>query len=149
MHFTNSGTHAHLYFDSLKKRDALYQTLKKTAEKFVVYKPHEFPEAWHYNHPRAGDLLIAARPGYYIVDQDRDKFLATIKMGTTFGTHGYDPMLDKTMLGIFYAVGPNIVTGKTVPPFLNIHIYPLIARLLNLTTPPIDGDDRILRHIVR
>ena len=46
--------------------------------------------------------------------------------------HGYDPAL-QSMHGIFYAVGASIKEGMQIPAFENIHIYPLICRLLNIS----------------
>ena len=149
IHVSNSGTQAHLYLDDPQETDSLYRALKKVAKKFIVYKPAEFPERWHYRHPRSGDLLIVARPGYYIVDQERKKYLKSIQAGSTFGTHGYDPADEPDMMGIFFASGPNIAAGKTIPAFLNIHIYPLLARLLGLPLPKIDGDPKVLESIIR
>ena len=51
------------------------------------------------------------------------------------------------MLGIFFAYGPNIKAGKKIPAFQNIHIYPLVAKILNLSIPPIDGDVKVLENI--
>jgi hypothetical protein len=49
------------------------------------------------------------------------------------------------------AWGPGFKEGITLDGFANIHIYPLIARLLGLTyqKSEIDGKFRILRRIVR
>ena len=52
------------------------------------------------------------------------------------------------MRGIFYAIGPNIKAGKKVKAFENIHIYPLIASILGLTTPAIDGDPKVLESVL-
>lgn len=145
----NGGTHAHIYVTNELKRDSLYTVLSKTKGKFTVYNQDEFPERWHYKHPRSGDLLIAAKPGNYIISKTRKEYLKSIKLGTTFGVHGYDPEVEEDMKGIFFAAGPNIAQGRKLTPFQNIHIYPLIARLLNLPLPEIDGDPKVLESIVR
>ena len=41
------------------------------------------------------------------------------------------------MHGIFYAFGESIKAGIELPAFENIHIYPLICRLLDIS--PYDG----------
>ena len=54
------------------------------------------------------------------------------------------------MHATFYAWGPQIKTGKTIRSFENIHVYPLVCRLLGLTyTEPIDGDPKVLKKIIR
>ena len=58
------------------------------------------------------------------------------------------------MHGIFYAMGKQIKSGMQINAFENIHIYPLVCRLLNieeyhgeLDSP--DGDINILRPIIK
>ncbi len=64
--------------------------------------------------------------------------------------HGYDVAKMPEMRGIFFAAGPDLKTGLTVEEFRNIHIYPLIAHILGLTTPPgIDGQFSVLAPILR
>ena len=43
------------------------------------------------------------------------------------------------MRGIFIAHGPAFRRGITVPPFRNIHVYPLLAEVLRITPAPADG----------
>jgi hypothetical protein len=51
------------------------------------------------------------------------------------------------MFGIFYAQGPDIKRGIRIPAFENIHIYPLIASILHLQIPKIDGRFEVLKPI--
>jgi alkaline phosphatase D len=144
----NGGTQAHVYVNDQAKLDSLHTSLASMSQKFTVYEGNEFPARWHYESARAGDLLITAHPGYYIIDQERKKFLSSIQPGKRFGVHGYDPHDVKNMRGIFYAKGPNIKKGLQIPAFENVHIYPMIAFILGLTTPTIDGDQAVLKDIV-
>jgi len=120
--------------------------LKNKAKKYSIRTQEEFPLNWHYNAVRSGDLLITANPGYYIVE-NRSKFKELSKRGSTFGAHGYDPLLVPQMRGIFMAQGPNIKAGVKIPAFENVHVYPLIARILNLSLPEIDGRFEVLEKI--
>ena len=53
--------------------------------------------------------------------------------------HGYDPKY-KDMHGIFYANGPAFKKGYIIPSVKNIHIYPLMCKILGLEIPDdIDG----------
>lgn len=55
------------------------------------------------------------------------------------GAHGYDP--DYTaMHTIFLAEGPAFKTGYTRPPFSNVEVYNILARLLDLDPAENDGD---------
>lgn len=145
--YSVGGTQAHLYVNSEPQRDSLYKVLTKKARNFSVRKQEEFPSRWHYSSVRAGDLLITANPGYYIVEKDRSKYEATRKKGSTFGAHGYDPFQVPQMQGIFMAQGPNIRSGLRIQAFENIHVYPLIARILGLPLPEIDGRGEVLEKI--
>jgi hypothetical protein len=55
------------------------------------------------------------------------------------------------MHAIFMAWGPAFKQMKVVEGFSNVHIYPMIARILELTysRQEIDGKYRVLRRIVR
>ena len=66
--------------------------------------------------------------------------------------HGYDPDIS-SMHGIFYAFGPNIRSGMQIPKFENIHIYPIICRLLGISPyenekDGPDGDGKILEPML-
>lgn len=144
--YSVSGSQAHLYVSTDKQRDSLYNKLKIKSKKFSVRPQEEFPPHWHYNAVRSGDLLMTANPGYYIVE-NRSKFEALRKRGPTIGVHGYDPVLVPQMRGIFIAHGPNIKAGLKLPAFENIHVYPLIAKILDLPVPEIDGKFEVLEKI--
>jgi hypothetical protein len=64
------------------------------------------------------------------------------------GVHGYDPQSLKTMRAIFYAAGPDIRPHTVVPPFENVNIYSLIAKILGLKEAPNDGDLKVLERIL-
>ncbi|WP_276373646.1 ectonucleotide pyrophosphatase/phosphodiesterase [Chryseolinea sp. H1M3-3] len=145
---SNGGTQAHVYINNKSKVDSIYRRLKTGSKKYSVYTADEFPSHWHYSSTRAGDILMTANQGFYIVTQEKKSFLSSIKTGKYFGAHGYDASVVKNMRGIFYAMGPNIKSGKKIPAFENIHIYPFIASLLGLTTPVVDGDPRVLKDII-
>lgn len=145
----NGGTQTHLYFDDQRKRDSVYVLFKKQERKFKVWKKEEFPRRWNYQNDRVGDLMVVAEPGYYIREGLRERFLKSANLGSKHGVHGYDPEATSDMRGIFYAQGPNIKSGLTIAPFQNIHIYPLIAKILGLPLPTIDGKEEVLNKLHR
>jgi hypothetical protein len=65
------------------------------------------------------------------------------------GGHGYDPRQMPSMKAIFFAAGPEIRPGVTVPSFENVDVYPLIAWILGLHTGPIDGQLGLLKGILK
>ncbi|TXI70375.1 MAG: alkaline phosphatase family protein [Cyclobacteriaceae bacterium] len=145
----NGGTQAHLYFDSKHKKDSVFTLLKKQEKNFTVLKKEEYPASWQYTHERVGDIMIVAHEGFYIREGTRERFLSSAKLGTKMGVHGYDPAVVRDMYGIFYAQGPNIKKGAKVAAFQNIHVYPLIAKILGLPLPVIDGKEEVLGGIYR
>lgn len=145
----NGGTQAHLYTGSQAQSDSLATALKKVAKDFSVVSRKNFPQEWFYNNPRSGDILVIANPGKYIVTGEKQDHLQDSNKGGTFGVHGYDPAKVKDMQGIFYARGPRVKRGKKIAPFENIHVYPLIALMLALDLPPIDGKADVLRPILK
>jgi len=138
-----------LYFDSARKKDSVFAVLKKNEKHFTVLKKEDYPARWQYTHNRVGDMMIIADEGFYICEGTRERFLSSAKLGTKMGVHGYDPAVVHDMRGIFYAQGPNIKKGARVPAFQNIHVYPLIAKILNLPLPVIDGREEVLKGIYR
>jgi alkaline phosphatase D len=144
----NGGTQVHIYTDSEDKRDSLFMKLAPLQQRFNVVKREDFPERWHYDNPRSGDLLLIAHPGYYFISGSPEKTLADKQEGASFGVHGYDAGKVRDMFGIFYAKGPHIKTTK-IPAFENIHVFPLIARVLGLTAPSVDGKIEILEPILK
>jgi hypothetical protein len=43
------------------------------------------------------------------------------------------------MGALFVAAGPDIQSGRVLPPVANVHVYPLLARLLRVKPAPNDG----------
>lgn len=109
---------------------------------FDVYRLSETPRRWHYTNPRAGDLIVLAREPVELSTTPRDKPLDQ-------GRHGLDVTQFPNMRGIFYAVGPTIRPGVTIPQFENVNIYPFIAQILNLKIPAgLDGSPKVLNKIL-
>ena len=87
----------------------------------------DYPRSsFHFINDNTGEFLLLAEESWFITTKsDIDEVPFTLR-----GMHGYDPAL-QSMHGIFYAVGASIKEGMQIPAFENIHIYPLICRLLN------------------
>ena len=137
----NNETHVHIFVNNPGDLDAIYDTLKARESRYRAYRRNELPEHWHYNHPRVGDILLVAEPGH-----------AFRKASTRdiYGSHGFDPYVSKDMGAIFYAWGSRIREGHRIPPFNNVHVYPLLCRLLGIEPPAdIDGDIRVLAGILK
>lgn len=145
--FINSGSHVHIYQSDPARKQSLYMSLKQNVGHYTVRLKEDFPARWHYQTSRAGDIMLLAEPGYYFLDFSREKLSSFMKPWGWAGVHGYDPAGVPEMNGIFYANGPNIRQGYKIEPFENVHVYPLIARILGLPIPSIDGRIEVLEKL--
>jgi predicted AlkP superfamily pyrophosphatase or phosphodiesterase len=138
------GTLIHLYAKDRKDIAPAYQALKKHADGFDVYLPADIPSRWHYSdkddrYHRIGDILLVAHSPRIFHGHGR----------IIPGEHGYDNSLPD-MGATFYAWGPAIRPGMTIPAFENVNVYPLIAKILGLgIREKIDGNIKVLQPILR
>ncbi|MDP6936895.1 MAG: ectonucleotide pyrophosphatase/phosphodiesterase [Candidatus Marinimicrobia bacterium] len=125
-----NGRGTHVQFD-LKKGAAPYkQALAEELSQIpnaTNWKKDDIPRRFHFVNQNTGEYLLLADEGYFITTQ---KSLNEREF-TLGGMHGYDPQLP-SMWGIFYAMGTDLKTNFKVPAFENIHIYPLVCRLLEI-----------------
>ena len=100
--------------------------------------------------PRVAPVWILPDEGWHIAtratfDRLRTRYAAT---GYLQGDHGYDPNL-RSMHGIFIAHGPAFRRGAEIPAVENIHVYNLLCAVLQLKPASNDGDDRLVRSVLR
>lgn len=139
------GTSLHLYAKNPSDIQTTYELLKQKENNFTVYLRDDIPAKWHYNKTddrfdRIGDIFIV--PTY-------PKVLSGWSGRISPGAHGFDPAIQE-MQASFYAWGPHFKKGKTIAPFENIHVYPLVCRLLGLEySHQIDGKKKVLRKILK
>ena len=139
------GTSLHLYAKNTADIQPTFEALQKKAKGFTVYLRENIPARWHYNKSddrfdRIGDIFVV--PNY-------PKVLSSWNNRITPGAHGFDPIM-KEMHATFYAWGPQIKKGITIPSFENVHVYPLVCSLLGITySQKIDADPRLLKGILR
>ncbi len=129
------------------KRDIkpLYQKLKADAVDYGVYLTNKMPKRWHY---RAKDNKDG-RIGDIILIPKLPKIFNLTGKPTTIGKHGFDNDMPD-MQAVFYAWGPAFKEGLTIDSFENVHIYPLLAKILGLSyTHQIDGNIKVLAPILK
>jgi len=138
------GSFAMLYLKNKSELISSFNQLKKCPH-LDVYTKQSIPKSLSYsNSSMIGDIILSTHPPYYMLT-DKKRSRESVKGGT----HGYDPAKSRLMDGIFYAEGPNLNKTK-LPRFQNIHIYPLVLKILGLKTlTPIDGDYNVLKGIYR
>ena len=131
-----------LYSDDTALVRRTYQALKakEARHPLRVYYPEELPAHLHYTgNDRIGELVVLSEPPYVF---------GTWGITPSTGTHGFDWQEVPEMGAIFYAKGPTLPPGRKLPPFENVHVYPLVAHLLGLTPPDdIDGDSTLISVI--
>jgi predicted AlkP superfamily pyrophosphatase or phosphodiesterase len=114
--------------------EEVYRRLSRVPH-LKVYRKPEIPVAYHYRtHPRIPAIIGVADEGWVVTTH------ADAAPGRPLlrGMHGYPPDLP-SMRAIFLARGPAFKKGTVVEPFQNIHIYPLLAKILELRPAPNDG----------
>jgi hypothetical protein len=123
---------------------ALARGLTASGAHARVYRRADTPERWHVReNPRAGDLLIAADPGWIVSP-------APPPASMHGGSHGWDPSDSPEMGAIFLAAGPDVRARGTIAAFPNVDVYPLLAALLRVRPAArLDGDDSLVRAILR
>jgi predicted AlkP superfamily pyrophosphatase or phosphodiesterase len=136
-----------LYAPSEQAATVAYNRLKAADASFMVYRRANVPAELHYStNPREGDPVIVARGPYAIRAQgpppDREDRAPEV------GNHGFDPFMMPNMKAVFYAEGPDIRRGVALKPFENVNVYPLIVKILGLTSPPVDGSLNVLSGIL-
>ncbi|MGH2707223.1 MAG: alkaline phosphatase family protein, partial [Actinomycetota bacterium] len=101
-----------------------------------VYRRADLPLRFRLEgSPRVPPIVALADEGWTI---EWRAAAAETRAWNSFGDHGYDDSLP-VMRAIFIAHGPAFRRGLVVPPFRNIHIYPLLAEVLGLRPAPTDG----------
>ena len=142
IHHIYRDSHMMIYEPNDSLMNTMYDTLKSYEnDRFITYKKEDIPSEYHYQiNDRIGDLLLVANPPYIFSPKDEDNGK---------GTHGFDPIHEE-MHGVFYAVGTDIKNNLKINSFKNIHIYPMIADILDLSyeTLDIDGKHEVLKPIL-
>lgn len=137
-----------LYARSDADAEKAYQSLQGASDAFKVYRRTQVPAYLHLgSNPREGDPVVVATGPVSIAARDPNSDGGT-RMPPR-GGHGYDPRQMPSMKAIFFAAGPDIRPHIVVGSFENVDVYPLIARILGLTTGPIDGKLHALQEILK
>ncbi len=122
----------------------LYRKLRRNRDGFSVYLKKNMPAHLHYG--RKDDVMNAIGDILLIPDWPRVFYARERKPNP--GAHGYDPMKIRDMHTIFYAWGPNFKKNLQVPAFENIHVYPVVTKILGLSyTEKIDGSPVLAEKI--
>jgi arylsulfatase A-like enzyme len=148
--FHSTGTTSFLYFDDPAGVEPAERALSGYDE-FEVLRTSELPEYAHVgNGARAGQLILSARPPYFIEDVGRwPGWLRWLgNWGPEFmwarfalqASHGYPPSTPG-MAGILYASGAGVAKGREVASVRAIDVHPTVAHWLGIEPGrPVDGE---------
>lgn len=126
------------------KKEEIYRTLKKNEENYQVYKKEDLPREYNFtNHHRIPEIIMIADVSWTITSRSFYE-----QRGLIAGTHGYDHRAPE-MATIFYASGPALKQGEVVAPFQSVHLYELMANLLNVEPAENDGNLGEVRSLLR
>ncbi len=140
----SSGTMMVVHAKNKADVSILYNKLKIKNDGYKVYLRDEMPDYLHYRSTddymnRIGDILLLP---------DWPRVFSNRRPG--IGHHGFDPILVRDMQATFIAWGPSFKENKQIQSFENIHVYPLLTRILNLIYhEKIDGRDEVLSGILK
>lgn len=143
---SGGGTFVSLHSDNKKNLEEAYHKLK-SMKHARAYCRNEIPPQYKLKSiDRIGNIVVIAENSYYIltkpIKDPNNPF-------NQKATHGWSNSF-KDMHGIFLAEGPNIKAGPRLPAFENIHIYPLVLKILGLKTgQKIDGNDGVLKSVYK
>ncbi len=110
------------------------------------WRKADLPKALHFGqNPRVAPIVCVADVGWYLTTHDR---MSHMHDSLNLGSHGYRPDAPQ-MAALFIARGPAFKAGVRLPAFDNVDVYPLMTRLLGLTTPPGDGSVQVFQRALK
>ena len=138
-----AGPAVSLHIADAERRGPIRDAINESVRDARAYLREEMPDHLHARgNRRLGDVIVVPEVGVMVdVRGGVEGVAATLQRVADYpaGMHGWDPRAPE-MHGILLAAGPGIVRGARLPPVESVHVYPLIAHLLGLTSPDaLDG----------
>ncbi|WP_262695790.1 alkaline phosphatase family protein [Kordiimonas aquimaris] len=150
--YASSGASSFLYFKNEAAIDAAFTALSDY-EFLNVYRSNELPSYARIGKgSRVGDLLVQAKPPYWLEDPDQFPDIVhwlgmthiwpvafQVPTGGLQSTHGYPPDVVE-MHGAFYAWGDGIKRAITIDTLNQVDVHPTVASWLGIDPgTPVDG----------
>jgi predicted AlkP superfamily pyrophosphatase or phosphodiesterase len=111
------------------------QRLLATQPHMQCWDKGAIPAALHYGtNPRVPDVVCQVATGWLALTREERARTPALEKGA----HGY-AIDDPAMAALFIAQGPAFRTGAVIPPFPNVDVYPLMAKVLGITPLANDG----------
>lgn len=137
-HLVETGTFASLV-PAPGTQAQVEKALLAPHEHMQCWRKADIPARFHYgSNPRIPPILCLAEPGWLVLPSAPRK-------PAVGGNHGYDNMAPE-MNSLFIANGPAFASGRVLPDFENIEVYPLLRQLMGLPAATgVDGDGAVFR----
>ena len=140
----SGGEMVQIYVKNKADIGPMYDSLRRAAKGYRVMLKKDIPRRLHYGEKddrwnRIGDILLLSEAPY-VFGRPGAKIKA--------GAHGFDPYAVPDMRTVFYAWGPDFQKGKLVPAAKNVDVYPVVASLLGLRYPSIDGSKKLAKKVL-
>lgn len=130
-----------------ERERAVFENLKMNEENFKVYLKEDIPARYHLkDNIRVPEILMVADEGYTI--NTKQYFESRGANYPSGGAHGFDNANPK-MDGIFVAYGPAFKKEVKLDRFENIHLYEVMAKILNVDPAPNDGNIETVIEILK
>jgi predicted AlkP superfamily pyrophosphatase or phosphodiesterase len=132
---SGQGTMIKLYLKKgfLQEREEIIKNtvsaLKAEAGNYRVWTRQEMKKFNFSKSDRTGDIIIEPDAPYLV-------YVKPPASEIRGGNHGWDPKRFTSMHGIFFAEGPAFKRDTRLAAFENIHIFPLVAKVLGLKNLP-------------
>ena len=139
-----SGPVTQLFLHPTKfaRKKSIFRQLKRISN-MQVYLKEDIPHDFRIVNENTGDFLLVADEGWSIFKNKQ----ISVEFNP-IGMHGYDPSL-KSMQSVFMAYGPEVKSNVQIDSFENIHIYPLLCKLLEIEpSTESEGELHVLESIV-
>lgn len=125
----DKGPAVYLWGADPERSADIAQTVNQHWNNGRAYTRQTAPPDWGLSeNPRFPDVVLQADAGYGVIS-NRD-----VTTHLSAGDHGWAPEVPE-MQGIFWARGPGISAGKTIPPLHSTDVYPLLIEWLGLEPP--------------
>ena len=123
-----------------------YRLLEHAHPALTVYHHSNFPTSLHWDYgSRTPDILGLLAPGWTIYKRRQD--FEAGKESFRAGVHGHKDS-QSAQESVFLARGPAFRNAIKSEAFDNIHVYELLAYLLEIEPAPNDGSFEAIKHLV-
>lgn len=122
--------------------------LRRSPPHMTCWKKRAIPARFHYGRNRRVPAIVClSETGWYTTTLEA-KARPGRWDGKDGGAHGFDPY-DPLMRAVFVAHGPSFKPGVVLPPFDNVDVYPLLARITGVTPEKGDGSLAVVGRALR